>query len=319
MADSLIQITAALLEEPATVAERVLRANEDAHTQEAIHRLARELASLLTSRDGKAVVRIDSVTRGAAAGTIVVVQADCTAGDKIIITIPGYGRAVLTAVAGAVTDQATQYSIDTSDTAVGDSIEAAIKANPLLKRHLTAENTAGSVAVTALEPGTWAHDVHIATVETTGTALVVTQLAGGDDVLTKPSITVTFGAADIAANDTIAIGRRKYTWKASASLDGEITLSTTEATAATNFAAAVNADTTWTGLLTATRDGAVVTLTWEGDPRAGQHIVCDFTETNSGSVTLGGTVIVGTGEAFTLGTTVTGSSTARTLGGKGAA
>ncbi len=320
MADSLITITVGLHEAPATVAERCLRTAEAGNARLAAKLLADELLALASGvRDGAFIARVDSLTRGTASATIVVTQADCTAGDTITITIPGRGAATLTAVSGAVTTQATQYSIDTSDTAVGDSIEAAINANPLLSRWLTATNDAGTVTIAPQLPGTWAHGIYIATVEDTSTALVVTQMAGGDDVLTQPSITVTFGTADITADDTIAIGRRKYTWKASASGDGEITLSTTPATAATNFAAAINADATWTGLLSASRDDAVVTLTWLGDPRAGQHIVCDFTETNAGSVVLGGTVIVGTGEAFTLGTTATGSSTARTFDGKGAA
>lgn len=315
MADSLIQITVGVHEDPATVAERLLRTSGD--TLDGAPRLSRELAGILQTRDAKVTARVDSVTRGAAAASITCVQASATAGDLLHFTIPGYPRVTLTAVAGAA--GAGEYSIDTSNTAMGDSLEAAINADELLKRWVAAENTTGTVAVTAREPGSWAHEIIISKDVTTSAAHVITAMAGGDDVLTKPSITVAFGSADITANDTISIGRRKYTWKASASADGEITLSTTPATAATNFAAAINADTTWTGLLTATAADTVVTLEWQGDPRIGQHIVCDYTETNSGSVVLGGTVIVGTGEAFTLGTTVTSSSTTRSYGGRGAA
>lgn len=318
MADSLIQITVGLLEEPATVAERLLRDSSDAHSLDAAVRLLRELGGTLVAKDAKATVRVDSVTRGAAAATITCVQASATAGDELHFTIPGYPRVTLTAVTGAATASDGEYSIDTSNTAMGASLDAAIEANALLKRHLTVTNSTGTVTVTAREPGTWAHDIIIGKSVTTAAAHVITAMSGGDDVLAKPSITVTFGSADITANDTISVGARKYTWVSSADADGEITLSATPATAATNFAAAINDDDTWTGLLTAEADDEDVTLTWEGDPRAGAHIIVDYAESNSGSVTLGGTAVTGSGEAFAIGTTIASESTARTFG-RGAA
>ncbi len=197
-----------------------------------------------------------------------------------------------------------------------DRIVAAILAVPGLSRLLTASNNAGTVTWTARRAGSWGNSVVLNKELTNAAAHVITAASGGKDTSAKPSMTVTFGAADIAANDTISIGGRKYTWKAAASADGEITLSTTPATAATNFAAAVNADATWTGLITASVATDVVTLEWQGDPRVGKHIVMDYTETNATSIVLGGTVIIGTGESFTLTTTATGqSATKRYLNG----
>lgn len=116
--------------------------------------------------------------------------------------------------------------------------------------------------------------------------------------------TVTFGSADIVADDTVSVGGVTFTWKASAASQDEITLSTTEATAATNFAAAVNAHTDLQGLISASVATAVVTLTWLGAPRVGEHITLARTETNGGSVTLGAATLVSSA-TLTVGSTTT--------------
>ena len=319
MADSLVNVTLALHEPPATVADRLLAPSGSAHTTDALNRLARELGGV-HAKDAKILVRVDSVTRGAASATVVCDVSNMVEGDLLNVYIPGRANPVVISVVDTDPDAAAgEIAADAaSDTASGAELVAVFERHPVLNKLFSASNSSGTVTLTALELGTRLDGVKLEKVVGTAGAFTITQFAGGDDILDQPSMTVTFGTANIAADDTISIGRRKYTWKASASADGEITLSTTEATAAANFAAAVNADPTWTGLIVATRSSAVVTLTWVGDPRVGQHIVMDYTETNATSVVLGGTVIVGSGEAFVPGTTLTGSSTTRTHG-RGAA
>lgn len=327
MADSLINVTLAVQQAPATVTDRLLRASEDASSVDALQRLARELSTSLVTREAKALVRVDSVTRGVAVATLVATQADSTAGDQMHFLIPGEPRVTLTAVTGTADASAGEYSIDTSDTAQGASMDLAIKANKTLMRYMSSSASSGTVTLTALDPGEWANGasyptsgIYIDEQLNTATAWATTQFAGGDDILDQPTMDIVFGTPDIVANDTISIGARTYTWKASASADGEITLSTTPATAATNFAAAVNADTNLTGICTASASTDTVTLTFVGDPRLCQHIVVAYTETNAGSVVPAGTVVGLTGcEAPLIGSTVTGSSTSRTLGVVGSA
>lgn len=310
MADAITTIT--ILHQhgtdPASLADELIL--DTSARSAAVQRASAKLAAIAGGIEGGTVgVRVDSALGKAASGTVVCTQADLAAGDLLHFFVPGYAAPfTLTAVASSPTAADGEFSIETSDDAVGDSLEAAISALAGLREHVTASNASGTVTVTAKRVGSAGNSIKMAAVLDTAGSLALTQLSGGLEISAKPSMTVTFGSADIAADDTISIGARKYTWKASAILDGEITLSTTEATAAANFAAAVNADATWTGLITASADGTVVTLTWEGDPRLGQHVVMDFAETNSGSVALGGTAVIGSGEAFTLGTTVTGSS-----------
>ncbi len=281
----------------------------------AVMRVAQKLMAIAGGAEGGTVdVRVSSATGVAAAGTIALTQATCTAGDKLIATVPGRGVFVFTAVEGSATAASGEYSIDTDDTAVAVSLKAAINAVSGIRDIMSADNSTGTLTWTSKTIGSWGNSIIWRKEVTTAGCAVITDATNGKDITAKPTLAVTFGSANITADDTISIGARKYTWKASASLDGEITLSTTEATAATNFAAAVNADTTWTGLITAVAVDAVVTLTWEGDPRVGKHIVMDFAEVNSGSVSLGGTAVIGTGEAFTPTSTVTGHSVTKRFG-----
>lgn len=321
MADSLLQITVGVVgEDPTRFADRMLGLTGNAHTADGFRKLVAELAGM-ARRPHKVLARVDSVTRGAAAGTLVADVSDATTGDELHIRLPGAGLiAKLTVVASSPTYAAGEVDGSAAtDTLFGDEFVSAIQGHPVLSKYFTASNSTGTVTVTCKDPGTWGNNVTFIEKVTSNSPFAPTSPSGGDDILDQPSMTVTFGVPDIVADDTISIGARVYTWKASASADGEITLSTAEATAAANFAAAINADATWTGVLTASVNGAVVTLTFVGDPRLCQHITSDFAETNAGSVVLGGTVTVGTSEAPILDTTVTGSSTTRTWGARGAA
>jgi len=320
MADSLLNITVGLLEVPATVTERALATSGNAHSLEGLHRLMREVGTYV-AKDVKVLARVDSATRGAATGTLVADVTDATTGDLLYIDgIPGHPRVTLTVVASSPTyaDGEVDGSAAT-DTLFGDEFVSVFLGHPLLKNYFSAANVTGTVTITARLPGSWANSVAFTEAVTSNSPFDPTDMSGGDDILDQPTMTVTFGTADIVADDTISIGARVYTWKASASADGEITLSTTPGTAATNFAAAVNADTNLTGIVTAAAVTTVVTLTFVGDPRLCQHISMDYSETNATSIVLGGTVTIGTSEVPDLGSTVTGSSSVRTFGTRGAA
>ncbi len=323
MADSIIQISIGLHELPASVAERCLRGDGSHFTSGAVKPLAEELIAIASGvRNGKVIARVDSCTRGFSSQTIACDFATATAGDKIYITVPGFPRYVFTGVAGTAVAASGQYSIDTSDDAIATSLAAAINAVVGTSFHMTAVAVTDTITITANQPGTWADAITLVKAVTTAGAFTLggSTFTGGDDILDQPSLAIVFGSANITAGDTISIGAIEYTWAASASTINEITLSTTEATAATNFAAAINADARWTGLISATRDTATVTLTWLGDPRAGQHaLITTVAETNAGAVAPAGTVLVTGTEVGAVGTTLTGSSTTRTYGGKGAA
>lgn len=312
MADSLLTVTVGLLEEPATVTERALLASEDASGRDALARLVRELGGL-TAKDAKVIARVDSMTRTAAAGTCVADVTDCTAGDTLDVFVPGRGTWTLTVIDGTPDHTAGEVDLNAADdTAFGVEIANCFNTMPGLKEIFSAASVTGTVTITAKRPGTWGNSVNFTETAASNSPFAPTDPSGGTDILGQPTMTVTFGSANIVADNKISIGARVYTWKASASALPEITLSTTEATAAANFVTAVNSDAHMTGICTASRADAVVTLTFLCDPRLAKHIGVDFTETNSGSVSLGGVATGGISETPTPKGTVTGSSTTRT-------
>lgn len=294
---------------PATAAQGLIVDTSD--RQAALMRASEKLQRIASGVEGATVlVRVDSATPAAATGSFTCVQASLTAGDKLRIIVPGYATPfTLTAVASGPTAASGEYSIETDNTAVGDSVVAAISAMPGLRDIITAVNATGTVTWTAKRAGLGGRGIYINKEVTTAAAHVITASVNGYDTSVQPTLSIVFGSANITAGDTISVGAREYTWAASASADGEITLSTTEATAATNFAAAINADATWTGLISASVDTATVTLTWLGDPRCGKHaLVTTIAETNAGAVAPAGTVLVTGTEVGSVGSTLTGSS-----------
>lgn len=325
MADSILNIAVAVHEAPADVTERALRTTGDENSLDGLQRIVRYLGGL-PARTAKVTARVDSVTRGTASQTVAITAASCTAGDKLHFYIPGRPRLSCTAVATTAEVTAAPntglFSLQTAtDTAVAQSLRDAIKAHPGLRDFVTATESSGTVTIATVEGGTWGNAIQIQKDVTTAGAMTLgaSTLAGGDDVLSKPTTVLTFGSANITAGDLLSIGARVYTWAASASADGEITLSATEATAAANFVTAFNADATWTGLGTADRSNAVVTITWDCEPRLAQHLIAIVTETNSGSIVPSNDITGGsysTGKP-TIGQTVTGSSTTRVHGRMG--
>lgn len=78
---------------------------------------------------------------------------------------------------------------------------------------------------------------------------------------TKATATITTGGANIVADDTIAVGAVTLTWKVSPASEAEVAFVNTAATDATALAAAINAHTDLSGMVTAVAAAAVVTVT----------------------------------------------------------
>lgn len=269
--------------------ERFLRPGLGA--RETIEELRRELSAIASgAAPGSLVVRVDGSAAAAAAGTVVVDQSNCTAGDALIIRVPGYPAFRLVAVADDDDVGASDgtWSIETAtDDATGAQLAAAINAHHLLSKFVSAVNTSGSVAITASHAGSGGNDISLTKDVTTSAALAITAMAGGADASERPSLTITCGSADVVEDDTVSIGAVTLTWKDAPSGDeSEVDVSTTPATAAANLGAAINGHSKLEGLVSASVDGAVVTLTWLGDARSSQLVGVSRAETNSGSVTV---------------------------------
>lgn len=259
--------------------------------RETIAALQNDLAGVASgAHDGKLVVRVDGSAGAVAAGTVVADQSNCTAGDALIITVPGFPAYVLTCVATDAEVTAAPgtglWSIETAtDDATGASLEAAINSMPGLMAAVVADNTSGSVAITARVAGSLGNSIGITKDVTTSGALTITAMTGGANPGARPTATATFGTADVANDDTISVGGVTFTWKAAPSGENQLETSATQATAASRFAAGVNAHSKLKGLVSASVDTAIVTLTWLGDPRTAQLISLARTEANAGSVT----------------------------------
>lgn len=296
MADSIV--TVHVISRGLTAAsdrDRFLRSGQGA--REVAERLSERLTAAASGAlSCKLVVRVDGSAAKAAAGTVVVDQSDCAAGDKLIVAIPGLPPFTLTAVATDAEVTAAPgtglWSIETAtDDATGEQLEAAINNMHGLSAHVTAVNTSGSVAITARHAGTVGNGIRFSKVEATPTALTLTQPSGGADSGQRPTATATFGSADVANDDTISVGGVTFTWKAAPVGENQLETSATQATAAARFAAGVNAHSKLQGLVSAAVADAVVTITWLGDPRTAQLIALARAETNSGSVTWSATAI----------------------------
>lgn len=301
------------------MAEQALADSEDASARDGIARLVRVLGGLGATPSAKVVARVDSSTRGAASQTVDVVVADGTAGDTLTLRFPSYGQqSTFSAVATGGTAASGTYSLDAgSNTLAAQELRDAINADALASRLVVATESSGTVTITALEAGSWAHEITLKKDVTTGTALALgaATLAGGDDVLDQPTETVTFNTDTnaLAGDDTVSVGSVTFTWKASPSGENQIDISAVDATAASNFAAAVNAHSKLQGVVDAEAASGVVTLTYKGNPREGELLLCQKSETNAGAMTFGNSGV------FAAGTTQAYESTARIYGSRGAA
>lgn len=159
-----------------TVDAASLAAVVNAHPQLTANMLATSAAGVVTLRrwTGTTALTIAKSAAGittsgtAASGTI-------TAATAIAGNTCSVGGITFTGVAGS-TLTAVQFSIDTSDTAAGDSLRAQINLHPVLLQRVLATNVAGVVTITALDKGTAGNGITL-----TGT---VTTLAASGALLT---------------------------------------------------------------------------------------------------------------------------------------
>ena len=124
----------------------------NADKKEFMNRLINFLSSTAAGVEKGAIVEA-AVNVVKASGTAAL--ASVSAADTI--TIDGV---VLTAVSG--TPSADEFDISGTDTAAGDSLVSAIAANATLDGRVTASNSAGTVTITALDPGELGNSISLA-------------------------------------------------------------------------------------------------------------------------------------------------------------
>ena len=226
--------------------------------REAFNWLANLILATFTGFGGRLRVSVDDSTAVKASGTIACSRANSVAGDKVMV-----GDAVLTVVDGAATAASGQFSRDTSDTAMGTSLYAALQAYPPAMAWVTStDGGSGTVTVTAKVGGTYGNSIVLA--KNVGTASAFTlsgaALSGGIDPGALVSVNGTFSGTG-TANDTISIGGVTLTLKASAANEDEITIGGSAAATATNTISVINANSKLKGLVLASSGGsAVVTV-----------------------------------------------------------
>ncbi len=102
-------------------------------------------------------------------------------------------------------------------------------------------------------------------------------------------VTITSYANLVAAgDDTLKIGATTFTFKGSASLEGEVAAVTNNNTTAANLVTKINAHSVAGTLFKATASNAIVTITAKDNATAGADIDCVYTD--NGSSTIGLTV-----------------------------
>ncbi len=191
---------------------------------------------------------IDESLPVAATGTVVFTQASLTAGDQVRIDGIAY-----TAVAGAAVAASGQFSIDTSDTAVGDSFVLALAAYPRDNRGpapiAVGVNTAGSVALTWLKPGIGGNAVVMQEKDASG-GIALTQFSGGREPGSLRTVIGTFTGVP-ADGGTLTIGTVVLTVAAATANESEFDGGATSAEAATNLVACINAHSKLKGVVVA--------------------------------------------------------------------
>lgn len=288
MADSVISVHLTELgQDPSSEADYLLDANMGARevTRRVIDRIGEAISG---SRAGKVRVRVDSSTGAAAAGTITCVVASATAGDVLGITVPGFPTYKLLAVNGAADHAAGEYDMSVASNALlALELFTTVNAMPGLNKVVTPTTSIGTVTLTAKEPGSLGNSIVFTKELTTGAAHVLTQPTGGIDGGDAASATCTFNSDTnaIVADDTITIGKTVLTYKASPSGQSELAIANVDADDAAALVVAVNAHTDLRGIVSAAAVAGVVTLTFLGDPRVGEHLGVSRAETNAGAIT----------------------------------
>lgn len=198
-------------------------------------------------------VSVDDSLGVAAALTITCVQASAAAGDTLVLTMADGKVFRFTAVSGTPVPANGEYAIITSNTAVANSIRAAMAAVPGFLSYLTPSGTA-TLILTAKVAGSMGNLIR-ATKTGVSAAFTGTGLfTGGIDPGALQTLTYTVTNVT-TAGDTLTIGSVVLTAAASAANENEYTIGGTAGATATNIKNAINAHTKLKGLVLASATG----------------------------------------------------------------
>lgn len=217
-------------------------------------------------------IQCDTATAKAATGTVTIVYASLTAGDKFMV-VDGLGTHVLTCVSTTPVNGDGTFQKVTDATASAASLVTAINTLPALMGRWLASNVAGEVTLTAINDTLGLVGNSTKFVKT-GNTLALVQPSGGLNPDTN--VSVTFTITDVTtAGDTLTLGSRVLTAAASAANQNEWTIGGTAGATATNIAAVINANADLKGLVSATASGTstgIVTMTLLQGGRIGKLI-----------------------------------------------
>src|SRR5262245_12317026 len=197
----------------------------------------------------------------AASGSVTCVVASLAAGDTLLLE-----DVILTCVSGTATAASGQYSKDTSNTACGISLKAAINTYAATKHRWIATESAGTVTVTSLHPGTAGNSTRFRKKVVTAAGHVITAFSGGKDCSSRVTARVTCSQANVDADDTLQIGHVVMTAKAIGQAEGEFTIGASDTAMGDNLAAKINAHSKLLNICTASNASGVVTITFICDP-----------------------------------------------------
>jgi hypothetical protein len=220
----------------------------------------RRLATILNGysvKGGRARVRVDSYTPSADTWTIACDESNTEAGHAVYISGTKNGKVRLL-VAAEVDHDSGEFVSETSDTVLATNLKNVINAYHKLSGVITAESSTGTVTITAVESGNG--PLAITTSDTDAFTISQT-VVGADPLQEQEAVTVTVTDASIVdSTDALTLGNVTLTYVSSASTENQVTNGASDTASAANLAAAINAHSKLSGLISATSAAGVVTI-----------------------------------------------------------
>lgn len=272
MADAVVVIEVALQngEPPGDVAARV--AVETSKPVEEVNALTDFLGGLALV-PSSVRVRVDSATPDQASLTVAVTQANIAAGETFTLEVPGLGTWTFTALASGADTSAYQFNSATSNAATATSMAAAINASPGTSRLFVASTNSGNLIITSAATGPVGNTYRMIDGTVNGLSPAGGSLSGAAGVGERASGSIAVDTfANITANtDTNTVGTTVLTWVASAANENQVTIGADADAAVTNLAAAINAHSTLSGIVSASANTTddTVEITYLGSAREG--------------------------------------------------
>lgn len=252
------------------------------------------------------VARARGVTAPSATASFTVTASSITVGDKFILNGGPNGPITFTAVAnGTENPFLGQYAANGSDANFATSLRLAINSYAPALGIATAAGSTNTVALTATIDGAQGNSLLLVKqVTTAGVFSFATNTAftGGINVQTSATNTITVGTTPVNA-DTLRIGNVVLTWVAAAANENQITISGTTGSA-TNLAAAINAHSILSGLVSATVNSNAVTVTAQYPDLVASQL---YFLSSTANVTVSGQLL-GTGVVFTANSALAATS-----------